>query len=402
MTRLRKSVPHSVAAAIATAVEKLPADRFDNAKAFADALKNPGYRRDDMAGGAGNASVSARLMSRLTIPLGVALVLALIAAGWGWMRNAPAASPLMRLPISLPQDALLQQQPGILFVLSQDGSELVYTGPGTGDVDLWVRPLDALTATRVPVTSGGDSPFLSPDGQVVAFYRGNPPALYTVTLRGGPRQTLAPDSTIALGGDFAPDGSIYFVRRGGIRRVPAGGGVIEQVTRVESAAGEQAHGWIDVLPNGKGMVFTILRRGDEDQYDIAALNLSSGKISVLFRGVYARYADGHLLYADAAGGLFAIAFDQGALKTSGTPVPIVAGLSHSENGLAHSLSRLPERCCMALALVEVTRRWSGWIDKGERRRSIRQSRVHSKTSPSRRMVDMSHLLSGSEFTQAYG
>jgi Tol biopolymer transport system component len=335
VTRLRKSVPTNIAAAIATAVEKLPADRFDSAKAFADALKNPAYRRDDMAGGAGNASASARWMQRLTIPLGVALVLALFAAGWGWTRKASGSAPLMRLPISLPQDALLQQQPGILFALSQDGSEMVYTGPGEGDVDLWVRPLDALTATRVPGTSGADSPFLSPDGQVVAFYRGNPPALYTVTLRGGPRQTLASDSTIALGGDFGPDGSVYFVRRGGIRRVPAGGGVIEQVTRVDSAAGEQAHGWIDVLPNGKGAVFTIIRRGDEDQYDIAALNLSSGKINVLFRGVYARYADGHLLYADAAGGLFAIAFDQGALKTTGTPVPIVAGLSHSEYGLAH-------------------------------------------------------------------
>ncbi|MEP6509451.1 MAG: protein kinase, partial [Gemmatimonadales bacterium] len=297
VTKLRKSVPTNIAAAIATAVEKLPADRFDSAKAFADALKNPAYRRDDMAGGAGNASASARLMSRLTIPLGVALVLALVAASWGWMRKSPAASPLMRLPISLPQDALLQQQPGILFALSQDGSEMVYTGPGGGDVDLWVRPLDALTATRVPGTNGGDSPFLSADGQVVAFYRSNPPALYTVTLRGGPRQTLASDSTIALGGDFGPDGSVYFVRRGGIRRVPPGGGVIEQVTRVDSAAGEQYHGWIDVLPNGKSLVFTILRRGDEDQYDIAALNLSSGKINVLFRGVYARYADGHLLYA---------------------------------------------------------------------------------------------------------
>ena len=82
------------------------------------------------------------------------------------------------------------------------------------------------------------------------------------------------------------------------------------------------------------MVFTILR-ADEDQYDIAAVNLSPGKINVLFRGIYARYADGHLLYADAAGGLFAIAFDQDALKTSGTPDPIVAGVSHSENGLAH-------------------------------------------------------------------
>jgi Tol biopolymer transport system component len=65
------------------------------------------------------------------------------------------------------------------------------------------------------------------------------------------------------------------------------------------------------------------------------LNLRSGKINVLLRGVYARYADGHLLYADADGGLFSIPFDEDALTTSGTPVAIVGGVSRTENGLAH-------------------------------------------------------------------
>ena len=38
VTSLRKSVPANVAAALAQALEKLPADRFESAKAFADAL----------------------------------------------------------------------------------------------------------------------------------------------------------------------------------------------------------------------------------------------------------------------------------------------------------------------------------------------------------------------------
>ena len=40
-SQLRKSVPPHVAAALAKALEKLPADRFDSAQAFADALRNP-------------------------------------------------------------------------------------------------------------------------------------------------------------------------------------------------------------------------------------------------------------------------------------------------------------------------------------------------------------------------
>ena len=42
---LRKTVPPHVAAAVAKAVEKLPADRFDSAKAFAEALHNPALSR---------------------------------------------------------------------------------------------------------------------------------------------------------------------------------------------------------------------------------------------------------------------------------------------------------------------------------------------------------------------
>jgi len=50
---LRKSVPPHVAAAVGKALEKLPADRFDSAKAFAEALVNPQFI--GTAGSAGSA-----------------------------------------------------------------------------------------------------------------------------------------------------------------------------------------------------------------------------------------------------------------------------------------------------------------------------------------------------------
>src|SRR5207237_63823 len=43
VTKYRKSVPQHVAAAVATSLEKVPADRFESAKAFADALGNSTY-----------------------------------------------------------------------------------------------------------------------------------------------------------------------------------------------------------------------------------------------------------------------------------------------------------------------------------------------------------------------
>src|SRR5512143_2395942 len=43
VTKARKSVPPNVAAAVGRALERLPADRFEHAKDFADALRNPAF-----------------------------------------------------------------------------------------------------------------------------------------------------------------------------------------------------------------------------------------------------------------------------------------------------------------------------------------------------------------------
>ncbi|MGH7584589.1 MAG: protein kinase domain-containing protein, partial [Gemmatimonadales bacterium] len=43
VSKLRKSVPPNVAAAVSKSLEKLPADRFENARAFAEALINPAF-----------------------------------------------------------------------------------------------------------------------------------------------------------------------------------------------------------------------------------------------------------------------------------------------------------------------------------------------------------------------
>ncbi|MDH5316684.1 MAG: serine/threonine protein kinase, partial [Gemmatimonadota bacterium] len=147
VTELRKSVPANVAAALAKALEKLPADRFASAREFAQALTNPGFT---IATTAGQAASGARASwkERAVLPLAVVAAVAVGAALWGWTRPESPA-PVARLSITLPDSAQLQQQAGILFALSDDGSKIIYTGPGNGDVDLWVRPLGALSATRV-------------------------------------------------------------------------------------------------------------------------------------------------------------------------------------------------------------------------------------------------------------
>src|SRR5262245_6388965 len=67
VTKFRKSAPPNVAAALAKALEKLPADRFENARSFSDALVNPTFTIGAGTDGAGNAvrsrSVSMRVLA---------------------------------------------------------------------------------------------------------------------------------------------------------------------------------------------------------------------------------------------------------------------------------------------------------------------------------------------------
>ncbi|MDH4046021.1 MAG: serine/threonine protein kinase, partial [Gemmatimonadota bacterium] len=71
VTRLRKAVPPNVAAAVAKSLEKLPADRFESAKAFADALQDTHFTTASMAEVARPAVTIAR--RGVTIGLGAAL-----------------------------------------------------------------------------------------------------------------------------------------------------------------------------------------------------------------------------------------------------------------------------------------------------------------------------------------
>ena len=194
LTSQRHTIPPQVEAAVLTALEKLPADRFGTAAEFAAALGDPNFAsRATVATGISRAAATGfatnarRLIAGL---VAVSLVLGVLAV-WGWSRPKPPA-PVIRYSMGLPPDQAMRQGiPGANLAFSPDGSRLVYVGPGEGGDQLWVRDRDRLDATPLPGTLGAISPWFSPDGQRIAFSAGANFDLKIVPVTGGPPITLA-------------------------------------------------------------------------------------------------------------------------------------------------------------------------------------------------------------------
>ncbi len=334
VTKVRKNVPPNVAAAVAQALEKLPADRFESAKAFADALSQRGFTSTAMLE-AGAPSLGVRGASpRALIALGAVAVLATAVAGWALLRPAPEPR-VTRFPLLLPEgQALTTGVNGMIATLTPDGGALVYVA-GEGPMRrLWVRPLDRLDATPLPGTEGASDASVSPDGTRIAFLtNGSPRFLKVVPIQGGPVLALT-DSLVDAGGgvSWGTDGYIYYdgkLEGDGIARIKETGGRPEIASRPDTSRGEIWHARPSALPGGRG-VLLFSRKSTAKGLDgeIAVLDTRTGTHRILTDGVSAIYAEsGHLLYATAEGMLMAAPFDLRSLRLTGDAVLVGDGIA---------------------------------------------------------------------------
>jgi tRNA A-37 threonylcarbamoyl transferase component Bud32/dipeptidyl aminopeptidase/acylaminoacyl peptidase len=337
----RHTIPPAVEGAVLTALEKLPADRFGSAAEFAEALEGRGYVPTVPAAAVrpgAPATVGRRFGDRATLAaIGIA-ALATAAALWGWLRPGP--EPVVsRASLFLPPEQALMpvSQSGNRVAISPDGKRMVYVGPAERGGKLWMRELDQLNSTPIPGTEGAGTPFFSPDSRHIGFLVGGS-VLKTVSLDGGPVLTLN-ESVNSTGGDWGPDGYIYFEVDSGIARMPASGGPTEMVYHMV-AQKEVGAEWPVLLPGARGVVFRTRQpnQGPAD-FQIVAVKLPAGERKVLMRGVYARYSpSGHLLVASSEGKLVAVPFDPEKLEVTGPPIGLLEGLGVEGSGFAINLA----------------------------------------------------------------
>jgi Tol biopolymer transport system component len=333
VTTLRKSVPANVAAALMKALEKLPADRFDSAKAFADALTNPSFTTPRTTAGMAAGMPTSR-RPRFLVALAAAAVLGLVA---GWLVGGRAGdhgsvgpTDVVRATLPLADSVTVTAVPSMRLAISPSGTRIAFVGQKGGVSQLWVRALGDESAHPLPDTRDAVDPFFSPDGASVGFFSGTGMqfSLKVVGLAGGGVRTIVSDSVVFYGGgSWGDDGRIYFTNAGrGLEAVSASGGTVTPIARADSSLGATELDFPDVLP-GSRHALVMLWRGSPGASHIGVVDLRTGRVTDLTPGSIARYvAPGFLAIGTADGQVLVARFDPATATLRSTPVPMIRGV----------------------------------------------------------------------------
>jgi DNA-binding SARP family transcriptional activator/Tol biopolymer transport system component len=315
------------------AAERAPQDRSASASDFADTPNNPSSTPFAATGIAKGKDSRRRERTVLYAVIALAILMS-GAAILGWMRPATSKS-VVRYTLVVDSTEAIAKGPSWSgrMALSPDGSRLAYIGGSRSQ--LLIRPRNQLRATAVPGTEGVTTPFFSPDGSQVGFLVENKVQIAPFDMR-TPPITVTDTLTGVTGASWGPDGFIYADASGplGLVRVEARPGAKPRwFTVLDTASGEFDHTWPDVLPNGKGVLFTDALRGKtgakgRNSYAIAVADIPSGKHRVVVDdAMYARYAtSGHLLYVTTNKTLMVVPFDQNSMKITGEPTALTEGM----------------------------------------------------------------------------
>lgn len=333
----RATVPPHVEAAIHTALEKLPADRFATVAAFATALTDPGFSAANgtvLLPAAGAGATAAGPTPRRGLGRGLAtLVLGLAvagagAAGWFAREQTAPVPAVVRFPLTVP--AGLHLADGVLtgesFAISPDGQTVVMAVTFDSGADrrgrLYVRTLDQLEGTLLPGTEAATSPFFSPDGKWVGFFTGTGRTLKKVAVAGGPPITLAEGTSLRQHGAWTVEGGIVFSTAARqLATVPAAGGRVTAVPVTDSVA---SYYWAEALPGSPWILAMYCPRGC-GTHDLVAIHRETGERRLVIPGATRGWylPMGILVYGTDEGAVFGVPFDKATATPSGEPIPLV-------------------------------------------------------------------------------
>lgn len=250
-----------------------------------------------------------------------AIGLAIIAGAGAWFLKpavVPAAPAVSRFSVALPAGMNWTRAGRHVIAVSPDGAHVAYIA----DNKLFVRKIDQFEAVAISSVSDPSEVFFSPDSAWIGFYGAG--KLQKVALTGGAPVPLA-SITAPLGASWTED-TIVFAQDKGIFRVPANGGTPELIATRD---GPETLSSPQLLPDGQTVLYTKAAPGSANDGEIVVEQIATHARTVVLRGgMDARSlasGTGYLVYS-RSGEILAVPLDLAALKVTGTPVALVAGI----------------------------------------------------------------------------
>ena len=317
----RHTIPPHVEAAVLTALEKLPADRFGSAAAFSAALEGRAETQS-MRRPAGPVSTRVRHVStRLLIGTGfLAFLLGAMATGL-WLRSRPTDAAGVHASLVAPPECGFAVTFRGVPQLSPDGTRLAFLAECGTKTSLWLRGVSTGKLERMEGADGAEFPFWSPDGASLGFFSDG--KLKRIDLGSMAVRSLA-DAPAGRGGSWNRRGSIVFAPDiyGPLMRVDAAGGVAEPATTTPDSLGRISHRNPYFLPDGERFLFSQDRPdGPGASMWLGRLgNKESREVADVTSNV--AYVGGHLLYI-RAGVLVSQRFDAESGTLSGAATSLV-------------------------------------------------------------------------------
>jgi serine/threonine protein kinase len=325
---LRPSVPEHVDEAIDGALEKVPADRWQTAGEFAEALRGRARTLPSRTGSFRPSEISSgrrTLRSKLRDPILIGAVAVAAAAtafaGWSATRgDRNQSSGPARFLFASPNE--VASEIGTVDI-SPDGRTIAFVAKVAGSNRLALRSLDSLTTRQLPGVTNPQFLSFSPDGKWIAFISGS--ALQKISVNAGTIIPLAEWTRPRIGIysiSWGDDGIFVGTERG-IFLVPPAGGEARLFSPIDSPRVEPFRlGPIQIA--GSHAVLFSSGRPAPDPWHISVAMLPGGKTTdtgILGWRVFG-IAAGHLLYT-TNDGVMAVPFDLKKLKPTGTPVVVL-------------------------------------------------------------------------------
>ncbi len=231
----------------------------------------------------------------------------------------------------------------LVFDISSNGETIAWIGPPKPNRKIFYRSLNSLEVNAVPGTEGVYPVYiaLSPDGSEVSFARDG--VLWTMPRKGGvPQQLFDGGAGVSIWSwNMGEEGSfVVGPAYSGLLLISKPGADPEILTTLIAKAHEVVHQYPLILPNKKGVLFSVgVGHFHNTHIETLIFDSSGTRRQHLLSDVYsAEYVPtGHLLFG-REGTIYAVPFDLETLTLTGPEVSVLSDVQCDTWGMVNQFA----------------------------------------------------------------